>query len=346
MNFLTIKRLRKPSPDPRYNLRLHRSEYGDKLKKKFNIDSYYPDSNNLINSLSKFYKIKKKNITIGLGAEGIIKDIFLINFLKKKECRILTSYPNFYMYNFYAKLFNFKFFTFPIIEENNESKNKDKIIKNIIKNKINFLILVNPSSPIEKKWKKKEIIEILNFCKNHSIRVLIDEVYNNKKEDSLVNLTKKYNNLIVLNSFSKNFGMPGLRVGFCVADKNISQELDTVRLAIELPAYSVNKATEIIKSYNTNIKKKINKINSARKFAIKQFNLLDLKTINHSINSITFFCKSEIEKKKLTFFLLKKKIFINSNLPNPVMINVTTTNINNLKIFFKSLKIFYKFTSK
>lgn len=344
-NFLTIKRLRKPSPDPRYNLRLHRSEYGDNLKKKFDINSYYPDSNNLINSLSKFYKIHKKNITIGLGAEGIIKDIFLINFLKKKECRILTSYPNFYMYNFYAKLFNFKFFNFSIIEENNENKNKNEIIINIIKNKINFLILVNPSSPIEKKWKKKEIIEILNFCKNHSIRVLIDEVYNNKKEDSLVNLTKKYNNLIVLNSFSKNFGMPGLRVGFCIADKNISQELDTVRLAIELPAYCVNKATEIIKNYSTNIKDKINKINNARKFAIKQFNLLNLKTINHSINSVIFFCKSEIEKKKLAFFLLKKKIFVNSNLPNPVMINVTTTNINNLKIFFKNLKIFYKYNS-
>ena len=115
--FKIIERIRKASPSPSSSIRLHRAEFGDDVKKKYDHESYYPDTNYLINELSKFYKISNKNITVGLGAEGIIKDIFLTIFLKNKKIRLLTFSPNFFMYNYYSKLFNFKFFSLEILKK-------------------------------------------------------------------------------------------------------------------------------------------------------------------------------------------------------------------------------------
>ena len=52
--FIPLKRIRKHSPSPDKNLRLHRSEFGDSLKKNYNPDRYYPDSIKLLNSLRNF----------------------------------------------------------------------------------------------------------------------------------------------------------------------------------------------------------------------------------------------------------------------------------------------------
>jgi histidinol-phosphate/aromatic aminotransferase/cobyric acid decarboxylase-like protein len=61
-------------------------------------------------------------------------------------------------------------------------------------------------------------------------------------------LIRKYDNLIILKSLSKIPGLPGLRVAFAFAQKKIIRELDTVRLAIELPEYNIRKATKILKN--------------------------------------------------------------------------------------------------
>ena len=79
MNKLKIqKRIRKKVYNPKKFLRLHRGEYGHYIKNNnFDKNNYYPDIYPLINSLSKKEKIKIDNLTIGLGAESIIKDILL-----------------------------------------------------------------------------------------------------------------------------------------------------------------------------------------------------------------------------------------------------------------------------
>jgi histidinol-phosphate/aromatic aminotransferase/cobyric acid decarboxylase-like protein len=341
--FRIIERIRKKSPSPESNIRLHRSEFGDGLRKNYNINSYYPDTTELINKISKFYKINKELVSVGLGAEGLIKDVFLTFHLKKIKTKILTTSPNFFMYNYYAKLFGFRYKEIEVLKKNKKLIDCKQLISSLKKGGNNFLILINPSSPIEKKWSYDNLIKILNFCKKKKIFILLDNVYNHNINFPYSKLIKKFKNLIILNSFSKIYGLPGLRLGFCFSNKMVIKEINTCRLAIELPANTIDYSRKILTN-RKELNKKIYKIRSAFKFAKEKFKNRGIQSLNNDINSITFFCKNENEKKKLIKFMEKKNILINSvkSKFHKNLINITTTNKENLKIFFKQLDNFLK----
>ena len=88
--FKIFERIRKPSPNPLKFLRLNRAEFGSTFKKSnYDFENYYPDIGPLLKSVSGFYKINKESIYLGAGGESIIKDIFLLMFLKKKKISYL-----------------------------------------------------------------------------------------------------------------------------------------------------------------------------------------------------------------------------------------------------------------
>ena len=78
--------------------------------------------------------------------------------------------------------------------------------------------------------------------------MFIDEVYQGLGSKSVDYLTKKFSNLIVLRSFSKAFGLPGIRVGYIIASSKICREIETFRLATELPKTSIDQAMKSLEN--------------------------------------------------------------------------------------------------
>ncbi len=331
-NNLIIKRYRKSSPDPKYFLRLHRAEYGQKFRSKFDMDRFYPDTYSLIKSLRKTYKLSKKIQTIlGHGAEGLIKDILIWRYLKNIKQNVLIYEPNYYMYEHYSKLLNFKIFKYNLKLSNNLNIKSGEIIQALKKNKITLFCMVNPSAPLEKYINKKEVIKILKYCKKNKIFLIIDEVYKSFFDKSFFDLIYKYN-FIIVRSLSKTPGYPGIRVGYLLCNQKIFKEIDSLRLSIELSSYSVNKAKKIL----DNPKKIISdekKIIEASKFFSKQMSIKGFKSYNKNINSIVIDLKNLILKKKILLSLKKKKILVSSNYKKNLKncISITTTNVSNLK---------------
>ncbi len=335
--FRIFERIRKSSPDPLKFLRLNRAEFGSTFKKlNYDFDNYYPNIDPLIEATSQFYKVKKNQIFIGSGGESIIKDIFLLMFLKRKKT-IFYNPTNFFMYNYYSDLFNFKKFKY-IINPSEKTQNVDNFIKSISKNKkIDFLVIVNPSHPFEHFWKKKEIEKILKFTKKKQITVLLDEVYLAYQNLSVINLINKFDHLIVLKSLSKIPGLPGLRVGFAFSNKKIVDELSTTRLAIELPEYNVRKATKYISNPNKFINNRLRMINLARSFAHKEFSKRNVQSFGEYGNSVSAYINNASKIKKIGDYMMKNKIMINYKYSPPFdkYINITTTNRQNIQFFFK-----------
>jgi histidinol-phosphate aminotransferase len=335
-----IKRIRKSSPHPQKGLRLNRAEFGhdfsNKNKRNF-FDQYYPDTTSLIDKIAKFHKIKNENLNIGLGAESFIKDIFIWHSRKFKKKRVGFSLPNFFMYTLNAKIYDYKIFNYLINPARINLLNLSYIKNFLEKNKINLFIIVNPSHPFEKNWNLMELGKIMQFCKRKGITVLLDEVYQGLGSESAYKLIQKYTNLIILRSFSKAFGLPGIRVGYTIASAKISQEIETYRLAIELPQYSINEVIKLLdgnKKFLYNTSKQI--INS-RKYAHKQFKIRGLNSHNFFLNSVNVDLINKNNALKIGNYLKKNNIFINYKYPEPHshFINLTTTNISNLKFFFK-----------
>ena len=332
-------RFRKETPNPKIYLRLHRSEFGDYLRaKKIDQNSFYPDSTKLIKKICNFHRVKKENVLIGLGAESLIKDIFIWFSKLKKYKNILNIVPNYFMYSLFSEVFNCKEYKLkhdPI----KKNINSDMIIKVLKKKNINLLVLVNPSSPFEINWEKNELIKIMNFCKYNKIIVVLDEVYQLMGSNSFINNIKRYDNLIILRSLSKGFGYPGIRSGYIIANSNLVKDIETFRLAIELPFDTLNKSIKAISNFKKNTSKRVNQIVVARNFAHKQFQIRGIKSFNFFSNSVSFLFDSEVIKNKVCKKLNKKKILLNYNYDGNLkcFANITTTNKKNLEFFFKSL---------
>lgn len=336
--FNIYPRIRKTSENPKIFLRLHRAEFAHDLdKKKYDKNNYYPNSDTLIKLIAKFYNRKKENIILGLGAESLIKDTILWHQQKYKIRNSLNTYPNFFMYEIFLKLFNYKKFYFKIDPFDPLKTNATLIKNNIKKNKISLLIIVNPAHPFEKYWKVKELEEILISAKQKNTFVIVDEVYQGIGTTSCIHLTKKFKNLVVIKSASKTFGYPGLRIGYAIGNKNTIKQIESFRLSHELPSNTIEEGINLFKNYKSKVVPRIKKIIDARAYALKEFKKRN-KFVNGKYgNSVSIFFKNKKTLQKLGNYLKKNKIIVNYSYPKPYenFLNITTTSKKNLKLFFK-----------
>lgn len=170
-----------------------------------------------VNSLlvSKYYGVPSEYTVVGNGAAELIKS--------------------------YMDLYDGKYGVIaPTFEEYSNRVKKEDIIKYYPKNelfkytvtdiidyfedkKINHLILINPDNPTGNFIEKKEIVRLVEWCKEKDIRLVLDESFgdfvNSEKENSLINkkVLLDYPNLVIIKSISKSFGVPGVRLGFLMS---------------------------------------------------------------------------------------------------------------------------------
>ena len=329
-------RIRKTKLNPVTNLRLHRAEFGhDRGKKIVNKYSYYPDIESLYKYISKINNLNSKNILVGAGGEVIIKDVFILlsKILKKRNMFIFE--PNYAMYKHYSKIFNFRLIS--KILRPGEKYDLSKLKSFLKRKKIGVITLVNPSHPIEQFYNKEEIYKLVQFCQRENIYIILDEVYKFNFEKNN-HIYKKFSNVFCIRSFSKIFGLPGLRVGYAVASKRNIQLLENFRLSIELGADSIDFFNNE-KKVKKILKQNFEKVQKAKVFAKKSFSKRKIRSFNEYVNSITFDCLNEKKALQVHKYLLMKKIFL-VNFKDKFLkrfLNVTTTNVSNLKYFFKIL---------
>lgn len=209
-----------------------------KLKKDLVNIYYYPDDGMyyLTDSLSSFYKISKDMIVVGNGAVELIRYIYHI--LLNEGDSILTPHPTFAIYYIDSSLFGVNHLTYNLSAPNYQIKSSD-IINNLnyiinkgIKPKM--VIICSPNNPTGTIITNSELIEVLEYTLSRRILVLLDEAYYEfvdcPEYHNGVDLVKKYENLIVLRTFSKVFSLAGLRIGVAFSNPYIIKALNNIRL--------------------------------------------------------------------------------------------------------------------
>ncbi|MEX0862867.1 histidinol-phosphate transaminase [Nitrosopumilus sp.] len=167
----------------------------------------------LINALSKFTKIPSSMIGVGNGSDQIL-DLILSNFASK-QTKILTSNPTFGFFEERCKLYGIPLITIPFSEYMKldvedflkQSKNAD------------ILYLDSPNNPTGFQFSKNELQKLVESFNG---LVIIDEAYGEFSDYSLSNMVKTQNNLIVVQTLSKSFGLAGLRLGYFIANKKFT----------------------------------------------------------------------------------------------------------------------------
>lgn len=203
----------------------------------------YPDSTHkkIRSQISELKNIPAEKIAVGNGSDELI-DLIIKIFCEPKKDSVLMMNPSFAMYGFYASINENEVLKLQL-DENFEIQ-KEYFLKIGKENQPKIFFLCSPNNPTG-----NSIEDIEFYIKNFNGIVVLDEAYiefSDKK--SAIELLEKYPNLIVLQTFSKAWGMAGARVGIAYASEEIIKLIYTVKAPYNVNSLSLNLASESLKN--------------------------------------------------------------------------------------------------
>ena len=192
-----------------------------------------PNQNNVKKLLSEIKGIDKRNLLLGNGSDEVL-DLIFRAFCEPHKDNIITLQPTYGMYSVLANINAVENKTV-LLDEDFQPQVK-QIIGVADKNS-KILFLCSPNNPTGNSFSEANIKELL--LKFNGL-VLLDEAYIefSAKESWLKNLDK-HQNLIIIQTLSKAYGLAGIRLGACYASREIIAVLNTIK-----PPYNVNELTQ------------------------------------------------------------------------------------------------------
>lgn len=289
--------------------------------KKIKNLNRYGDSTckELREKLSKNYinGFTKDNIFIGAGSNEII-DLLIRGFVEPEES-ILIIEPN---YSIYETQANIAGVGCKKIKYNNKL---DIVISDIKKNieKVKMLFLCSPDNPTGHIIHPIEIKKILKFFNGI---IVIDEAYIEfaGMEKSLLNFGH-LSNVVIMRSFSKAWGLAGIRIGYAVANKKIINVLLKIKNSYNVSRISQSIAIQALDQINK-LYKNIDKSNKLKKQLVKNLKKLPIKIINTNANYILIRLNKATKIQKL---LAENKIIIRDRSKLPLLENTLRITIGN-----------------
>jgi histidinol-phosphate aminotransferase len=267
----------------------------------------YPDDSmfELKESLGKKYNVESKNIIIGAGSDQILEFISHVKLNSKSS--ILTSGVTFAMYDIYAKQFGAKVIKTPsykhIVGEFKEA---------IEKNNPDIVYICTPNNPTGDAIKKEDVFKIIEATSKDSL-VVVDCAYMEYVEDSEYKLEPKdflgFSNVIYLGTFSKAYGLGGMRVGYGIANETLINILYKVRPPFNITTLSLLAAIEASKDEDF-VKKSIT-LNKEQMLRYVEFaNSKGIEYIPSSTNFITYLFSSKYSSSDIASNLMKKGVIV------------------------------------
>ena len=289
----------------------------DEMQSNFRtLMSQYP-SGMRVNSLiaAKNFDLDAKNVVVGNGAAELIKSLMEQNTFEKVGFIRPTfeEYPN----RFYKEA------VIMTAEDNDFSYDENTIMTYYNEHPVDALVIINPDNPTGNYITVDGLLALINWSKEKGITLIVDESFvdfvhiqdEEKWEDySLLkdDILRSYENLYVVKSISKSYGVPGFRLGIVAS----SNEAMIAKMKKDVAIWNINSYGEffmqILEKYKKDYAASLKKIKAARDVLIK-----DLSSINgihvYPSQANYVMCKLTTDKlnsRELAVQLLDKNIYI------------------------------------
>jgi len=211
----------------------------------------YPDpyQYKLKQAISSVKDVSIENIFLGNGSDECI-DLLFRSFCEPGKDNVIICPPTYGMYEVSANINNVEIRKASLT---NEFKLDIPLIQSFVNGNTKLLWICNPNNPTGTLFRKESILQLLQNFKGI---VVIDEAYIDfSQEPSYINLLPEYKNLVVLQTFSKAWGLAGLRIGMALTSADIVSILNKVK-----PPYNISQATQDILISALKQKDTVNKV--------------------------------------------------------------------------------------
>ena len=233
-----------PGEQPRdtdvIKLNTNENPYGPSQRVKnvmIDIDTLrlYPDptASALVDVLAEYHGVDSSQVFVGVGSDDVLAMSFLTFFNSDKP--ILFPDITYSFYDVWADLYRIPYHTCAL-DENWHMNPED------YKQPNGGVIFPNPNAPTGVEESQAMIEEILQA--NPDVVVIVDEAYVDFGGTSALPLLKKYENLLVVQTFSKSRAMAGMRIGFCIGNEKLIHYLNDVKFSFN--SYTMNLPSQVM----------------------------------------------------------------------------------------------------
>lgn len=202
-----------------------------KLVSEFNCDALrlYPDSRAmpLVEALAEYYHVKREQVFVGVGSDDVLAMAYLTFFNSGKP--ILFPDVTYSFYDVWADLYRIPYRTCALDEDWH-------ICVDDYKQPNGGVIFPNPNAPTGV-FESLDVVEEI-VKSNRDVVVIVDEAYVDFGGESALPLLEKYDNLLIVQTFSKSRAMAGLRIGFCIGNEKLIRYLSDVKFSFN--SYTMN----------------------------------------------------------------------------------------------------------
>ena len=192
----------------------------------------YPDPNctGLVKELAEAYKVKENQVFVGVGSDDVLAMCFLTFFNSEKP--ILFPDITYSFYKVWAGLYRIPY-ECPKLDED------FKLVKEDYYRENGGIIFPNPNAPTSIYEPLSTIEDILQ--QNQDVIVIVDEAYIDFAGESATQLVDTYNNLVVVQTFSKSRSMAGMRIGYAIANEKLIGYLNAAKHSFN--SYTLNRVS-------------------------------------------------------------------------------------------------------
>ena len=213
-------------PSPSVRAILEDFEYG---KMRLYPD---PDSSVLVDAIAKRYNVKSSQVFAGVGSDDVLAIAFMTFFGSEKP----VIFPNitYSFYDVWADVYRIPYKQIPLNSDFTINR-EDYITEN------GGIVIANPNAPTG----VMETIENIEYIvkNNPDSVVIIDEAYVDFGGESCLPLVEKYENLLVVQTYSKSRSMAGMRIGFAIGSEKLIKYMNDVKFSIN--SYTMNPITQL-----------------------------------------------------------------------------------------------------
>ena len=180
----------------------------------------YPQDENIImkNELAETLSVKPSQLVIASGSDDVIELLF--SSILRDSQEIVAVSPTFSMYPRFAAVRRLKY---RAVELGPGFTLDSAKVLEAVSSETGMVALCNPNNPTANQFEKEDVMELVD---GYDCLVVVDEAYAEYSEYSLAGEAAERENLVVLRTFSKAYGLAGMRLGYAVANERLAQILE------------------------------------------------------------------------------------------------------------------------
>ncbi len=244
----------------------------------------YPTPGPLYRKLARHLNVPAEHLMLTRGSDGAIKAVFEA-YIGPGDRVVLTK-PTYQMYGVYSQMFGADVTGVPYqLKDGRPHLEASELIKTIAAVRPKLVGLPNPDNPTGFAFSPGDLRAIVEAAGDVGALMMVDEAYYPFLDETAIDWVGEYGHLVVARTFSKAWGMAGIRLGFTVAQPEITAMLNKVRTMVEADGVSMELAMRML-DHQDDVNASLARLKEGRAFFAAEMNALGFAAIETPCNFV------------------------------------------------------------